>query len=367
MTGPMGSSAARTDFDGGRLAVARRLRRLTKAALAKKVGVTATAIAQFEKGHARPSPAVAASLSLQLGLPREFFGAGGRLTSLPAAEAHFRSLRSTRAASREQALAFGELSLELVDLVSTYVELPPVNLPPLDLPEELDETDIVTAARATRTAWGTGPGPLPSVVQLLEANGVIVLRLPDTTDRAVNAFSTDSGDRPLVFLAQGRDDKARSRFDAAHETGHLVLHPDTEPGSKIVENQANTFASELLMPREEIIDSLPKRIDWPAFHALKQHWGVSLRALVYRAHNLGVLSEASYRRANQQLSIWGLPEPGSLGLAESPQLLTLARQVMVENGIDFDNVMAAGRISDEVKELVIRVATEEMPRVHLGP
>lgn len=365
MIGRVGSLAARTDFDGARLAVARRLRGLTKAALAKKVDVTATAIAQFEKGHSRPTPVVAASLSLQLGFPREFFGAGGRLTALPASEAHFRSLRSTTAAKREQALAFGELSLELIDLVSTYVELPQVNLPSVDLPEELDETAIVTAARATRKAWGIGPGPLPSVVQLLEANGVIVLRLPDTTDRAVNAFSTDSGDRPLVFLAQGREDKARNRFDAAHETGHLVLHPDTEPGSKIVENQANRFASELLMPGDEIIDSLPRRIDWPAFHVLKQHWGVSLRALVYRAHSLGVLSEASYRRANQQLSVWGLPEPGSLGLAESPRLLTQARQVMVENGIDFDDVMAAGRISDVVQELVIRGATEEKPRVQL--
>lgn len=367
MTIPTGSSAARTDFDGGRLAVARRLRGMTKTALAKKVDVTPTAIAQFEKGQARPTAAVAASLSLQLGLPREFFGRGGRLTSLPASQAHFRSLRSTSAASREQALAFGELSLELVDLVSTYVELPAVNLPQLELPEEVGEADIVKAARATREAWGVGPGPLPSVVQLLEANGVIVLRLPDSTDPAVNAFSSDSGDRPLVFLSQGREDKARNRFDAAHEAGHLVLHPDTEPGSKIVENQANTFASELLMPRDEIIDSLPRRIDWSAFHELKRHWGVSLRALVYRSHALGVMSEASYRRANQQLSMWGRPEPGPLGLAESPQLLALAREVMVENGIDFDSVMAAGRISEVVKDLVIRGATEERPRVRMDP
>lgn len=363
MTGPLGGSAARTDFDGSRLAVARRLRGWTKAALAREVGVTPSAITQFEKGHTHPSAAVAAALSLKLGFPRDFFGEGGRLTSLPASEAHFRSLRSTSAAAREQALAYGELSLELVDLISTYVELPVVNLPALELPDALGESDIISAAEQTRAAWGVDPGPLPSVVHLLEASGIIVLRLPDTTDRAVNAFSTNSGDRPLVLLAQGREDRARSRFDAAHEAGHLVLHPDTEPGSKIVENQANMFASELLMPRAEIIDFLPRRIDWGAFHELKQHWGVSLKALVYRAHHLGVLSDASYRRANQQLSMWGLPEPGSLGLAESPQLITMARQVMLDSGINFDEVLAAGRITSEVKDLVIRATSEVRPRV----
>lgn len=64
------------------------------------------------------------------------------------------------------------------------------------------------------------------------------------------------------------------RFDAAHELGHLVLHPDTEPGSKIVEQQAHAFASEFLMPAAEITHQLPRRIDWPTLHDLKQHWGL---------------------------------------------------------------------------------------------
>ena len=104
-------SAAGTDFDGTRLTVARRLRRKTKATLAREVGVTPTAIAQFEKNLSKPTQSVLARLCLQLGLPREFFGAGRPLALLPASGAHFRSLRSTSATSREQALAYGELCL----------------------------------------------------------------------------------------------------------------------------------------------------------------------------------------------------------------------------------------------------------------
>ena len=44
----------------------------------------------------------------------------------------------------------------------------------------------------------------------------------------------------------------------------------------------------------------------------------SIRALVYRAHKLGWLSDLSYRRANEQLERWGHPEPGSLGPRRAP-------------------------------------------------
>lgn len=358
--------AAGTDFDGTRLTVARRLRRKTKATLARDVGITPTAIAQFEKSISNPTQGVLAQLCLQLGLPREFFGAGRPLTLLPASGAHFRSLRSTSAAAREQALAYGELCLELVDLIGAYVDLPMVSLPDLGLPDDLSDDDIAEAARITREAWDIEQGPIPSVVQSLEAHGIIALRLPPRTDAAVDAFSTYSGRRPLVFLSPTKDDKARSRFDAAHELGHLVLHPDTEPGSKLVENEAHRFAAEFLMPRDEIIDDLPRRIDWPTFHDLKRHWGVSLRALVFRAHTLGRLSDASYRRANQQLSIWGVPEPGPLGPAESPQLLGMARRVITDSGYDFDHIMSAGRVAPEVAEAVMEAASADRPKLRFA-
>jgi len=357
--------AAGTDFDGSRLQVARRFRKLTKVELGTAVGVTATAIAQYERGQDRPSQTVVNELALSLGFPREFFGAGRPIAALPAAEAHFRSLRSTTAAAREQALAFGEITLAVVELLEGYVDLPAVTLPALELPTDLTDAVIHDAARATRTLWGYPIGPLPSVVDLLEAHGVITVRLPDEIDRKVSAFSTATGKRPLVLLAQGREDRARSRFDAAHELGHLLLHPDTEPGSKIVENQANMFAAELLMPAEEIAGQLPRRIDWARFHELKQKWGVSLRALVYRAYALGALSEASYRRANQQLSVWGYPEPGDLGLAESPRLLGLARDLLDDNGIDVDGVLARGGIVGDVADEVIRAGSSERPKLQL--
>ena len=78
------------------------------------------------------------------------------------------------------------------------------------------------------------------------------------------------------------------------------------------------------------------------------------------------MSDASYRRANQQLSMWGLPEPGPLGRAESPTLLGMARDLMIESGIDFDAVLASGRVATEVTEQVIQAASEDRPRLAIG-
>lgn len=139
----------------------------------------------------------------------------------------------------------------------------------------------------------------------------------------------------------------------AHELGHLVLHPDNGPGSKVFEHQANTFASELLMPRAEILDQFPRSLARPVFHDLKRYWGVNLRALIYRAFYLGASSEASYQQANKQLSLWGLPEPGALGPPESPTLLGSAVQLLSEHGVELETVLSAGRFNQHEAQRII--------------
>ena len=113
----------------------------------------------------------------------------------------------------------------------------------------------------------------------------------------VDAFSHWYGSRPMVFRNPAKNDRARSRFDAAHEAGHLVMHLDAEPGSRIIETQAHDFAAEFLMPSAEILAELPQRLDWEVLYALKRRWGTSLKAIVYRAHALGAFRDATYKRA----------------------------------------------------------------------
>src|SRR6185437_3223670 len=183
--------------------------------------------------------------------------------------------------------------------------------------------------------------------------------------RRVDAFSHWYGSRPLVFLNPAKDDKARSRFDAAHELGHLVLHHDAEPGNRIVENQAHDFAAEFLMPREQIAGELPRRLDWDQLFLAKRRWGVSLKALVYRAHKLGVFGESTYRAGMVSLARWGDPEPGDLGQREAPVLLAKAIQMLAETGVDLEMIARdAGLATDTVTEIV-RAADGARPRVQV--
>lgn len=351
-------------FEPEALTTARQLRGLRKNELAKKVGLTPASVSQYELGQSRPSVPVVAQLAMALGVPAAFFAGGHPQPTMPSA-AHFRSLRATTQLQRDQALAFGKIAWQLVTTVEHYVELPAVTLPRLALPVEPTRSDIAAVAQDARQAMGLQSGPVPHMTRLLEAHGVVVMELPPVSKR-VDAFSHWYGSRPLVFRNPLKDDRPRSRFDAAHEAGHLVMHLDAEPGSRIVENQAHDFAAEFLMPAAEIADELPHRLDWEKLYALKRRWGTSLKALVYRAHTLGVFRETTYKRAMMNLSQHGDPEPCDLGPREAPLLLEKAVRLCEETGVSFDELVARSGLPLELADQIYATATMSRPRLTLA-
>lgn len=121
-------------------------------------------------------------------------------------------------------------------------------------------------------------------------------------------------------LGADKNDRARSRFDAAHELGHLVAHGDQVWGVKEVEQQAHYFAAAFLMPARDIADELPARADWPRLFNLLRKWQVSLAALLMRARALGRMSDNQYLTAVKAASArgWRRIEPVRLGRPEEP-------------------------------------------------
>lgn len=312
-------------FDPGRLTQARRLRGLLKTELAARVDVTPAAITQFEAGDFKPAPATLRRLAQALQMPIEYFGRGREQFFVNEVDANFRSLRSTSKKERSQASAQLELLAELVHLVERHIELPEV-----DIPFEVNMAPE-SAADAVREAWGLGTGPISDVVGLLERHGAIVARLQADSER-VDAFSCRIKERPYVLLAANKDTADRSRFDAAHELGHLVLHYEAAPGIGDAEVDAHRFASAFLMPRVAIRPELPRRVDWDRLLDLKLRWRVSLQALLRRGRDLGIYSEPTYRRAYQSIARrgWRTREPGEVGPAETPQLMQKATQMLTE-------------------------------------
>jgi Zn-dependent peptidase ImmA (M78 family)/DNA-binding XRE family transcriptional regulator len=321
-------------FSPARLKIARQLTGLKQVELAPLVELTPPALSQYENGLHVPSPPVIQRLAFSLGVPREFFFADAQ--SPTPAPAFFRSLRSTPQMERDRAAAFAWLTARLAEAVADHVHLPQCDLRlELELTAAPTRDDIEAAALAARADWGVGAGPIANVVRLLEAHGAVVATFAEG-DRRLSAFSQWHGERPIVVFCLGKEDRARQRYDAAHELGHLALHAEPEPGNHVLEQQAEEFASAFLMPADEIRPHLPRaRVYWEELAELKRVWGVSLQALLVRAHRLGTISDRVYQNAFRHLSRegWRRREPVDLGPPEEPQLLPRAFALLEGKGI----------------------------------
>jgi len=127
------------------------------------------------------------------------------------------------------------------------------------------------------------------MIHLLESKGVRVFSLAENTAK-VNAYSLWRSEKPYVFLNTFKTAEC-SRFDAAHELGHLVLHQDGSVTGRAAEDQANRFASAFLMPRGDVISVLPRVNHLQQLIVAKARWKVSAAALNYRLHKLGILTD----------------------------------------------------------------------------
>ncbi|MER7968527.1 ImmA/IrrE family metallo-endopeptidase [Streptomyces sp. NPDC096080] len=228
-----------------------------------------------------------------------------------------------------------------------HVEFPEPNLPRLSVDVE-DESSTLPeeAARLLRKHWDIDSGPVGHLVRLAENHGIVVVFSP-TQNAAVDAYSFDDSYRPTVVLNPAKEDYYRQRFDVAHEIGHLVMHVDAEPGSKVVENQAHRFAAELLLPEDELRDLLPSKVDWRILAKLKETYGVSLQALLYRSRALGVMSDVTYRNAVAYLSSkgWRRREPGEMPAVEQPSLYPKAVEILSSVGIDELSLAKESRVT----------------------
>lgn len=329
--GPTDIHTAATRFQPARLTLARERMGMTKKALAEQIGKTPAALTQFEGGRSRPDASTIGSLAMALGVAPAFFTVPHeQLLSID--ECHFRSLRSASQRDRRRLLATASLRSQIIAALAGHVDFPPERISEVACSAS-DVAEIERCAVETRRRWGLGLGPVPNLIKLLESRGVVVSLIPSEC-RDVDAFSAWHGSRPLIFLVPYKGSSSRTRFDAAHELGHLVMHEDVTPGSPPLEREANRFAGAFLVPHESFLAECPRRIHWGHLYEMKRRWRVSIAGLIRRGYDLGVYSESAYRRAFVRLNATGerkqeKHEPP----AEHPTLLEQAIGIAREDGL----------------------------------
>ncbi len=217
-----------------------------------------------------PSNEIVDRLAEVLSFPKGFFF-GPEIDEISSAAASFRSMSAMTARERDAALAAGTLAFLFSEWVEERFELP--------IPElaDLSNTKPDVAARSLRQVWGLGERPIRNMVHLLEAKGIRVFALAENT-RTVDAFSLWRGEQPYVFLNLQKTPE-RSRLDAAHELGHLVLHKHGGPSGRAAEDEANRFASSFLMPSADVVAVAPRVHTLNQVIQIKKRWGVSAQRL----------------------------------------------------------------------------------------
>lgn len=334
-------------FNPSRLVFARKRRGYSMTRLAEEIGVEMRSISGFEKKEFKPSAETVQRIASTLSFPVPFFFQEEELQTIDAGAASFRSLSKMSAAQRDMALYSGALTVTLNHAIESRFELPKANLP------DLRDSEPEAAAAGLRRHWGLGELPIKNMVHLLEANGARVFSL--AIDAAeVDAFSMWREQKPFVFLNTLKNSE-RSRFDAAHELGHLVMHRHGSPnGGQEIERAANDFASAFLMPPGSVLGYAPKFITVDALLQLKKVWGVSISALTYRMHRLGVLTEWQYRELFVQISQRGYrkSEPESLP-RETSQILAKVFAALRDEGVVKSDIAAELHVAEEdIDEMV---------------
>ncbi len=315
-----------------RLIQARKASGLTVKALAEKMGnaVTAQAISKYEKNKCKPTSETLIALSKALGVRTEYFF---RPLRVNLGEIHFRKH------SRLPARTLNKIEARSRDFVERYLSLedmfPKDRFPgfknPLKSKHVATPEQAENRATELRRKWELGLNPIPVMTELLEDRGIKVI-LIESEDGFDGLFAMAGQHHPIVVIGKGWDGD-RQRMTLAHELGHLVLEPEGEP--KKQERLIMRFAGAFLVPQETALKELGEHrrtLTWPELIPLKRIYGMSIKAWILRARDLGIISESRYVSLLKFYNKkgWGRGEPEQLPSEEPTRFKRLLYQALAE-------------------------------------
>ncbi|WP_285425356.1 XRE family transcriptional regulator [Pseudomonas sp. efr-133-TYG-103a] len=316
------------EFSPDKLRLARCASGRSLAEIGELLGVTRQYAHKLEI-NSIPNPGQLKQLCEILNVKESFFFVP-RKSGVELEQCHFRSVRASTQTLKKTIAAQVEIFELLVDELDKEVAFPSVDFLAIEEPVT-GAGKIEQVAERFRREQGIGLGPLSSVTKLAEKIGVLVVNLADADDR-VDAFSLFNK-RPLIVRNTSKVNPGRQRFDLAHELGHLVMHQGVETGCRETEEQANQFASALLMPRASFAAEFPamrgKYLNWPALKDLKLRWKVSFKALIYRARALDLLTADQAKSGFTYLARKGFTKH-----EEFDELIPMESPLLVQRAID---------------------------------
>ena len=347
-----------TSSFGQRLKAARVMRGLSMDRLVEKMEkrISKQAVSKYENDLMKPDSSVVVELCRALDLSADFFFPQ---SSIELSRLNFRKKRSFGAKS------IASVTETVRDVLERYIEIESLlrvvslHTNPLAGTVVASDKETEEAALRLRNSWGVGPAaPIAGVVALLEDHQVKVIEV-----RGFDGFDGLSGEadgRPFVVL-RGDAPTDRKRLTAFHEYAHLSLDFAEGLSEREREKLCHDFAASVLLPREVLFEELGrKRSDISFFEigSIKKEYGLSMQAIVYRAHHTGIISDYTFQHLNVEFNGrgWKKSEPIVLETEEHPfQFHQLVHRAYAEEVISVSKAafLAGNSIEDFRKEVIL--------------
>lgn len=332
------------EFIGENLLEARVARGFTQVALARMVESSPPQISKFEKGTQKPTSSTLGKISLALSMPLNYFLVERSGRKSEASTIYYRSMS---AATKQQRNAAEQKFFWVKDInryLNEFIEFPNVNLPKIHTPcsPELISNDFIEeAAEQLREYWQLSDAPIDNLTRVLENNGFIVTFF-DLEAKTLDAFSQLYEGRPFIVAGTQNCTAVRTRFNLAHELGHIILHENFLEGTirktpmfKKMEEQAHRFAAAFLFPQSAFCAEISSP-NLSVFKLRKARWKISIGAMIIRAKNLGLIDENTEKilRRSYGKRKWRTFEPLDNEIStDYPELLGDAFKMIVNEGV----------------------------------
>lgn len=320
------------------LILARESRGFTQIDLAQKIDITQAAISKFEKGVVAPSEELTLKLSDILKFPLSFFYQPDH--RYPPITPFHRKKKALPKRLQSKIEAISNIKRIHITKLLEGIELGDNKILYIDIDEY--DGNPCSVAIAFRRYLRIPRGPIKNLTSLIEDIGIVIIPCHFDTYLLDGFTLITEKNQPIIFTNKDAPGD-RLRFTLAHELGHIIMH--SVPHEKI-EEEANAFASEFLMPEEDIRPSFSRiKIDLALLASLKPYWRVSMAALLKRASDLGKITYNQSRFLWSQMSAYGYTkqEPSRLSIPqEKPTLFKeVAELYFTELGYSLEEICNA--------------------------
>jgi len=288
--------------------------------------ITKQSLSKYEKGDMSPSSEVLIAIAKALKVKPDFFLKKERVKL---GKILFR--KKARLSKKDE----DSIVEKVKDYVERFLEIEFILgvknefINPLENKEIGSWEDVEQAANMLRSAWDIGTDPIPNLVEMLELHGIKVCLIKGAEEFDGLAVSSSAG-IPIVSVNTEGKPTERIRFTVIHELAHLLLKfsEEIEKDEKLVEKYCHRFSTCFLIPTENLFQLIGRKrtyIKIAELISIKEYYGISIRAIVYRLKDLGVISQNYYKRwmVYMNKEYGSKNEPGKYRGEEKPKMFNL--------------------------------------------